>query len=321
MIRIIVKHFSALWLTLSLFLTTLISCSPAKQSAGEKLPASKIEELHDSISSIAARYPGEIGVALIIDNTDTITVNNEPKYPMMSVFKLHQAIALCDYFDSSNMAIDSLLILNRDNLDANTWSPMLKDNPAPQINISVRDLIRYALIQSDNNASNILFRHFANTQYTDSLIADIIPRESFRIEYSEEEMAKDHSKAYANYTSPLGAAMLINRLFTDSIVSPANQTFLKTALGECNTGKDRIVAPLEGKAGVTVAHKTGSGYRTPDGRLAAHNDVAFISLPNNTAYSLAVFVKDFNGNEEEAAEAIARISAVVYQLTVNGMNQ
>ena len=77
------------------------------------------------------------------------------------------------------------------------------------------------------------------------------------------------------------------------------------------TGNDRIVAPLIGKHGISIAHKTGSGY-TENGILAAHNDLAYISLPNGTNYSLAVFVKDFNGNETEASKVVAEVSGTVY---------
>ncbi|MEX5258592.1 CfxA family class A broad-spectrum beta-lactamase, partial [Kocuria sp. CPCC 205281] len=48
----------------------------------------------------------------------------------------------------------------------------------------------------------------------------------------------------------------------------------------------------------------------------AHNDVAFIRLPNNKYYTLAVFVKDFKGNEKQAAKIIARISGTVYSLLI-----
>ncbi|MBV3487690.1 hypothetical protein KSX14_03420, partial [Phocaeicola vulgatus] len=48
--------------------------------------------------------------------------------------------------------------------------------------------------------------------------------------------------------------------------------------------------------------------------LAAHNDVAYICLPNNISYTLAVFVKDFKGNESQASQYVAHISAVVYSL-------
>ena len=35
---------------------------------------------------------------------------------------------------------------------------------------------------------------------------------------------------------------------------------------------------------------------------------------NNISYTLAVFVKDFKGNESQASQYVAHISAVVYSL-------
>ena len=270
--------------------------------------------LTDTISKIVSGYPGEIGVAVIINNMDTVTVNNKSIYPMMSVFKLHQAIAVCNDFDSKGLSLDSLMCIKRDEFDPQTWSPMMKEHSEPVISLTVKDLLRYTLIQSDNNASNIMFKELVSVARTDSFIATLIPRTSFRIAYTEGEMSVDHDKAYSNYTSPLGAAMLMNRLFTDSLVSREKQCFMMNTLEECITGKDRIVAPLLGKEGITIAHKTGSGYINEHGELAARNDVAYIRLPNNVCYSLAVFVKDFKGNEAQASKAVARVSAIVYAL-------
>ena len=153
-----------------------------------------------------------------------------------------------------------------------------------------------------------------NTAQTDSFIAKLIPRSSFQIAYTEEEMSADPDKAYSNYTSPLGAAMLMNRLFTEGLIDDEKQSFIKNTLKECKTGVDRIAAPLLDKEGVVIAHKTGSGYVNENGVLAAHNDVAYICLPNNISYTLAVFVKDFKGNESQASQYVAHISAVVYSL-------
>lgn len=268
----------------------------------------------DSISRIASAYPGEIGVAVIINNTDTITVNNRPEYPLMSVFKLHQALAICKDFDNKELSIDSIISFSRDSLDAHTWSPMMKDHTKQVISMSVRELLQYALILSDNNASNVMFKRLVNVAETDSFIATVIPRSSFRIACTEEEMSADHTKAYANNTSPLGAAILINRLFTDNIVSQDSRAFLMETLHECQTGKDRIAAPLLDIADAKIAHKTGSGYIDKNGVLTACNDVAYITLSDNVRYSLAIFVKNFHGDEKQAAKAIAHISAVLYDL-------
>ena len=42
----------------------------------------------------------EIGIAVIIDGKDTVTVNNDIHYPLMSVFKFHQALALADIWEN-----------------------------------------------------------------------------------------------------------------------------------------------------------------------------------------------------------------------------
>lgn len=270
--------------------------------------------LRDSISCIVSEYPGEIGVALILNNRDTVAVNNRNIYPMMSVFKLHQALAVCKDLDNKGLSLDTLITIRRSELDPDTWSPMMKEHTDSVFTLPVSELLRYTLTMSDNNASNLLFGKLVGTAATDSFIATLIPRQSFRIAFTESEMSADHQKSYVNSTSPLGAAMLINRLFNDSIVSSDKQQFIIRTLQECKTGNDRIVAPLSGKTGVKIAHKTGSGYTTAEGVLMAHNDVAYITLPDGTSYSLAVFVKDFKGNETEAATAIARISERVYSL-------
>ena len=267
--------------------------------------------LADSISRITAACPGEVGVAVIVGGTDTVVVNDRSVYPMMSVFKLHQALALCNRFDRDGRSLDTLLTIRRDELNPHTWSPMLKEHREALIALPVADLLRYTLVWSDNNASNVLFERLLGVAATDSFVATLIPRASFQIAYTEAEMSADHAKAYSNYTSPLGAAMLMDRLFADSIVSRPKQRFIQRLLGEYTTGKDRIAAPLLDKAGVTIAHKTGSGY-TANGILAAHNDVAHICLPSGVRYTLAVFVKDFRGNEAQASRVAARISAAVY---------
>lgn len=317
MAKIRKKHMAVLCMALTCIaaLALLLFPKSAKNSSGST-PLTDV--LTDSISRIISACPCEIGVAIIINSTDTVTANNKSVYPMMSVFKVHQALAICNWFDQDGLSLDTLLTIKREELDPMTWSPMMKEYLEPSITLPIRDLLRYTLIQSDNNASNIMFERLVNVAETDSFIATLIPRSSFQIAYTESEMAADHAKAYSNYTSPLGAAILMDRLFTDTLVSREKQSFIMKSLGECTTGKDRIAAPLLGKKGVSIAHKTGSGY-TENGILAAHNDVAYISLPNGIRYTLAVFVKDFKGNESQASQVAAHVSETVYSLLAQAL--
>lgn len=283
-------------------------------------PAMRTEILRDSLQAIADNCPGEVGIALITDYGDTVLVNNEDKYPLMSVFKLHQAIALANDFEKKGISLDTVVKIVRKDLNPDTWSPMLKDYKEEEISIPVRKLLDYTLQQSDNNASNYLFDNFESVEDVDDFIGRIIPRESFRLAVTEEQMFRDHSLCYSNHSSPLGAAILISRLFTGRDICEEEEAFICNALIECKTGTDRIVAPLIDKEGVVVAHKTGSGFRDENGVLLAHNDVAFITLPDNRYYSLAVLVKDFHGSESEAALVISRISSLVYNYVSSSEN-
>lgn len=301
------------WTAAVLAAMALTSCGMTGKKPSRDAGAATL--LQDSLQTVAGSYPGEIGIALITDRGDTVLVNNEDKYLLMSVFKLHQAISLCHLFDQRGTSLDSVVTLRRNELNPDTWSPMLKDHPGDEISVPVRELLVYTLTQSDNNASNWMFSNIEPVTATDSVVSTVIPRGSFRLEVTEADMWSDHSLCYRNHSSPLGAAELINRLFTDSILSPGAADFIRTTLRECKTGADRIAAPLKDREEVVVAHKTGSGFRDSNGILTAHNDVAFVELPGNRHYALAVLVKDLNGSESYAAAAIARISAIVYDWT------
>lgn len=73
----------------------------------------------------------------------------------------------------------------------------------------------------------------------------------------------------------------------------------------------RIAAGLP--EGVSFAHRTGSGYINSRGEVIAVNDGGYVLLPSGMGYSIAVLVKDFGGEPEEAEKVIAQISKAVYE--------
>ncbi|MDE6072618.1 MAG: class A beta-lactamase-related serine hydrolase [Muribaculaceae bacterium] len=260
--------------------------------------------------------PGTVGIAFISD-VDTVTINNSVRYPMMSVFKLHQALAVGDVINTGCSSIDSVIHINKDELDTETWSPMLKMYGQSDFDISIRDLIKYSLTVSDNNASNLLFKHIVSPSTTDSLIRSISDDPTFRIVYSEEDMKKSHSMAYINYSTPLSAASLIRQVFDSTFVTNSAVDSIRKDLATVTTGIDRLGAIIPQHPELFFAHKTGSGYRNDANELIAHNDVGYFRLPDGRAYALAVFIRDFSGTEAEASEIIAKISQEVYEFFVN----
>lgn len=270
-------------------------------------------ELVERLGEITEGKPGSFGVAVITDDADTIVFNNSSCYPMMSMFKLPEAIAVCHVLDMRQQDLDSALTVRRSDLDEHTWSPMLKDYAGEEFTVTVGRLLDYILIGSDNNASNILFDRIVSTAETDSYMRTILPESDFRIVHKESEMKADIMKSYDNCTSPLSYACLVDRLFKENIVSDVKQKEIIRAMTVCNTGMDRIAAGLPESGGVVFAHRTGSGYTNSRGEVIAVNDGGYVRLPSGKGYSIAVLVKDFGGMQEDAEKIIAEISGAVYE--------
>ena len=268
--------------------------------------------LEAELRQIADEAPGQVGVAVITPEGLSIEINNEPHYQLMSVFKLHEALAVAHVLDVRGVSLDTVISFSRSEMNPDTWSPMLDEHKEAQLNIAVSELLRYIIQLSDNNASNLLFDRIVSTEDCDSFVRAAVGIEDFSIKYTERQMHGNHSLADGNHSSPLACARLLEQVFTDSIVSSEKQAAIQEMLLGCHTGDDRINAPLKGRRNVTLAHKTGSGFRSDRGVLMAHNDIGRVTLPDGRAYVLAVMIKDFNGTEAEASAVIAKISEAVF---------
>lgn len=278
-----------------------------------------INDLIEELISVTNDTPGMIGVAFVSDE-DTITINNGVHFPMMSVFKLHQSLAVYHSLERKGISSDTVLHISREEVDKETWSPMYKEIGTDEFDISVDELVRYALVSSDNNASNILFKRIIDPDRTYSYLSGIAPDINFSIRFSESEMKKNHKLSYRNYSSPLSCALLIKMIFEENFLTEANQEKIREYLTSTTIGNDRIGAPFNGRSDIQFGHKTGSGYRNENMELSAFNDIGFIRLPDGYCYSLAIMIRDFSGDEKEAAEVMARISGIIYNYVLKTIN-
>lgn len=253
----------------------------------------------------------EIGIAVIIDGKDTITVNNDNHYPLMSVFKFHQALALADYMAKHKQSLDTLLKIEKSDLKPDTYSPLRDKYPQGEIEMSIADLLRYTLQQSDNNACDILFNYQGGTDAVDKYIHSLGIQDC-AIVGTEAAMHEDLDLCYQNWSTPLAAAELLEIFRREPLFAKEYKDFIWQTMVECQTGQDRMVAPLLDKK-VTVGHKTGTGDRNAKGQQIGCNDIGFVLLPDGRTYSIAVFVKDSEESFADNSKIIADISRIVYE--------
>ena len=253
----------------------------------------------------------EIGLAVIIDGKDTVTVNNDIHYPLMSVFKFHQALALADYMGKQRQSLETRLPIKKSDLKPDTYSPLRDKYPQGGTEMSIADLLRYTLQQSDNNACDILFNYQGGPDAVNKYIHSLGIREC-AIVGTETAMHEDLNLCYENWTTPLAAAELVEIFRKKPLFPNVYKDFIFQTMVECQTGQDRLVAPLLDKK-VTVGHKTGTGDLNAKGQQIGCNDIGFVLLPGGRTYSIAVFVKDSEENNQANSKIIADISRIVYE--------
>lgn len=253
----------------------------------------------------------EIGIAVIIDGKDTVTVNNDIHYPLMSVFKFHQALALADYMGKQKQSLETRLPIKKSDLKPDTYSPLRDKYPQGEIEMSIADLLKYTLQQSDNNACDILFDYQGGPDAVNKYIHSLGIREC-AIAGTETAMHEDLNLCYENWTTPLAAAELVEIFRKKPLFPNVYKDFIFQTMVECQTGQDRLVAPLLDKK-VTVGHKTGKGDLNAKGQQIGCNDIGFVLLPGGRTYSIAVFVKNSEENNQANSKIIANISRIVYE--------
>lgn len=267
--------------------------------------------LEAQLKQVIKGKKAEIGIAVIIDGKDTITVNNATQYPLMSVFKFHQALALADYMGKRKQSLDTRLPISKSDLKPNTYSPLRDKYPQGGIEMSIADLLKYTLQLSDNNACDILFNYQGGTEAANNYIHSLGILDC-TITATEDEMHQDLNRCYQNWSTPLAAARLLEVFRKKSLFADEYKEFIYRTMVECETGKDRLVAPLQNK-GIIIGHKTGTGDRNSQGQQIGCNDIGFVLLPDGHSYSIAVFVKDSEESDQENSKIIAEISRIVYE--------
>lgn len=294
-----------------IMLLTIQSRSEADNRCDSDLPFTKteIKQLKRDIENVIADKDATVGVAIETDECELLTLNRNTRFPLMSVFKFHIALAVLDKLDKNGTPLDSLIFIEKSRLSHSTYSPIVKKFPNQDLTLSIGELIRYSVSHSDNNACDLLIEYMGGISKVEEYITGLGVR-GFRLSVNERIMHDDIMKQYANWSTPRSVISLMKIFLHKSLFSKQYEDFLIRAMNDTSTGKNKLKAMLPPET--VVAHKTGSSNRTDKGIQIAENDIAFIYLPHGERYYISVFVKDSRETDDLNVGIIARISKVVY---------
>ncbi|WP_292009202.1 CGA/CIA family class A beta-lactamase [Chryseobacterium sp.] len=266
--------------------------------------------LKQEIESIIKEKNATVGVSVSeIEKNSKFDINGEKKLPMQSVFKFHIAAAVLDLVDKGKFSLDQKVIVKKSDLLENTWSPLREKYPNGGVWLSLDEIIKYTVAQSDNNGCDILLRLIGGTENVQKFMESKRIK-GFQIKFNEEEMHKDWNAQYENYSTTNSITDVLKKFYKGKLLSKKSTDFLMNTMLGTTTGANKLVEQLP--KNTPVAHKTGASGKNKDGLTGAENDMGIVTLPNGKHYAIAVFVSNSMETEAVNCKIISDVSKVVW---------
>ena len=212
-------------------------------------------------------------------------INATSRFSMYSVMKFPQALYVADFLIRNNIELNTEVMVRKDKLIQDTWSPMLKTFEGERT-FTYSELLALTLQQSDNNACDILFERCGNPRKVEKYIRKL-GFNSIRIQKTEKQMHERPTDSNKNWCTPQAMVALL-----DWFIAHHNDNeplrYIRKLMEECQTGRDRLPAAVPSSA--KVIHKTGTGCPLPSGQPSGICDAGIIILDNGQQFPIAVFI-------------------------------
>ncbi|MCA1642182.1 MAG: class A beta-lactamase, partial [Acidobacteria bacterium] len=210
--------------------------------------------------------------------------------------------------DEGKLKLDQLVRVEKEDfVRQGQHSPIRDENPKG-VELSVAELLRYAVAESDGTASDVLLKLVGGAEAVGKYLGEIKVGEVI-VANSEKEIGRDWETQYRNWASPEGAAALLRALHERRGLSEQSQALMLKVLTESVPGPKRLKGLLP--KGTAVAHKTGTSG-TRGGTTAATNDIGLLTLPNGKHVAIAVFVSDSPTDLSTREAVIAKVARAVW---------
>ena len=236
--------------------------------------------------------------ACIMRNGSIVGINENERFAMHSVMKFPQALYVANYLSRKGLDLDDTIVVDKADLMQDTWSPMLKLFEGKKA-FSYAELLELSLVQSDNNASELLFRFCGKPKAVEKYMRRL-GFHDIHIRMTEEQMHKNPAKAIENNSTPAEIVRLFGWFYQHKNDNPY-LTFIWKAMVNCSTGLKRIPAAIPVDA--RIVHKTGTGFPSPKGEQDM-NDAGIIFMPDGSHAIIAIFT--MHSPSEEVVANIAR---------------
>ncbi len=268
-------------------------------------------QLRSTIEQIAARAHGRVGVACSLPGTPLdCNVNATAKLPMQSVYKLPIAMATLHAVEEGTFSLSQKVrFLPTDLISPGQGSPLRDEHPRGGVDVSIQELLRLAVSESDGVASDILLRTIGGPGVANAYI-ESLGITGISIRDTEKTLGQDVRAQYRNYAQPSALVALLRLIADHSPLSVEHTRLLLGWMTDTRIGEHRLRGLLP--KGVVVAHKTGTSGQN-NGITHATNDAGLITLPDGRRLAVAVLITDSPENAVVREGVIAQIAKAIWR--------
>lgn len=276
----------------------------------QKIEDHELDELAVLIEKTAGPAKGRVGAfAVVLETGESVSLDASGRYPMQSVYKLPIAMAVLRQVEEGKLKLEQKVRVEKAEYVRVGMRSPLRDKNANGADVTVQELIRLSIIESDGSASDVLMRLAGGATAIQEYLTGITIGEVI-VANPEKEIGQDWETQYRNWGTPEGAAALLRALHEKRGISDQNQKLLLKFMTESVPGAKRLKGALP--PGTSVAHKTGTSGTNADGVTAATNDIGIVTLPNGNHIAIAVFVSDSPADEVTREAVIAGIAKAAW---------
>ena len=279
--------------------------------------------LQARLEQIAADYREDVGIAVSrVDQGWVAGVGGERLYPQQSVSKTWVALSVLEAVDRGRLRLDQVVWMRPEDRSV-FFQPMAEKIGDTGYATTVGELLRHALINSDNSANDRLITLLGGVEQVRKVLAakglaagirlgaderDLqaaIAGMTWKPEYGyngafkaarllvSDEVRNAATRRYIDDpldgASPTTIAQALAALHRGELLSPSSSALMMAIMSQARTGPRRLRGGLP--EGWTIAHKTGTGQDWRGGSIGI-NDVALITAPDGRAYSVAVMIRN-----------------------------
>jgi beta-lactamase class A len=286
------------------------SSTQANVSAGDetKLPLAPsgpaaLEALKARLGELVVNAGGRICISVMhVESGRSVMVGGQQSLPLQSVFKLPLAVAVLRDVQGGHVSLDQTLTVRAEDRAPGVPSNEKKWAQVPR-EVSVRQLLEYSLVDSDNTSSDKLLDLIGGPRVLTERMGSL----GFQgIAVRAPTKAMGRSGELPNEATSEALARLLASLERGELLEAPQRALLWDLMGRARTGERRIRAGLP--PGTQVLDKTGTGA---NGTVT--NDVGVVTLPGSAGHlAIAVLIAASSLPARAQEDLIAEITRTAF---------